>query len=151
MPERDVGEFESFVRAARPRLIRALAGCRGPEAVDAAAEALTYAWEHWVEVSGMANPVGFLYRVGQSRSRPRRVPLLSPPAGIGVPEVEPALVPALLGLPESQRVAVWLVHACGWTYAEVAEAMGTSVSMVGNHVSRALERLRAALEVNSRA
>ena len=115
------------------------------------AEALTYAWEHWAEVRQMTNPVGYLYRVGQSRSRPRRVPVLPAPAEIGVPEVEPGLVPALLRLPDTQRTAVWLVHACGWSYAEVAEAMGTTVSMVGNHVSRALERLRHSLEVNTRA
>ena len=99
----------------------------------------------------MTNPVGYLYRVGQSRSRPRRVPVLPAPAEIGVPEIEPGLVPALLRLPDTQRTAVWLVHACGWSYAEVAEAMGTTVSTVGNHVSRALERLRDSLEVNTRA
>ena len=151
MPELDACEFEDFVRKARPRLLRALAGCRGADAVDAAAEALTYAWEHWAEVRQMTNPVGYLYRVGQSRSRPRRVPVLPAPAEIGVPEVEPGLVPALLRLPDTQRTAVWLVHACGWSYAEVAEAMGTTVSTVGNHVSRALERLRDSLEVNTRA
>ena len=123
----------------------------GGDAVDAAAEALTYAWEHWAEVRQMTNPVGYLYRVGQSRSRPRRVPVLPAPAEIGVPEIEPGLVPALLRLPDTQRTAVWLVHACGWSYAEVAEAMGTTVSTVGNHVGRALERLRHSLEVNTRA
>ena len=60
-------------------------------------------------------------------------------------------MPALLELPETQRTAVWLVHACGWSYAEVAEAMDTSTSMVGNHVSRGLARLRDLLEVDSRA
>jgi DNA-directed RNA polymerase specialized sigma24 family protein len=59
--------------------------------------------------------------------------------------------PALAALPETQRTAVWLVHACQWTYAETAEALGTSVSMVGNHVSRALKQLRDHLEVDSRA
>lgn len=66
-----------------------------------------------------------------------------------IPEVEPGLVPALLLLPETQRAAVWLVHACQWRYAEVAEALGTTTSTVGNHVSRALERLRHQLEVDA--
>jgi DNA-directed RNA polymerase specialized sigma24 family protein len=44
-------------------------------------------------------------------------------------------------------MAVWLVHACEWRYAEVAEALGTSASMVGNHVARGMDRLRRELEV----
>jgi DNA-directed RNA polymerase specialized sigma24 family protein len=144
-------EFEEFVVRARPRLLRALAGCRGEDAGEAVAEALAYAWEHWERISTMDNPVGYLFRVGQSRTRRRRKPQLPPPAEIGVPEVEPALVPALLALPETQRTAVWLVHACQWRYSEVAEALGTSVSMVGNHVRRGLGRLRQHLEVDARA
>jgi len=33
------------------------------------AEALAYAWENWDRLSSMKNPVGYLYRVGQSRAR----------------------------------------------------------------------------------
>lgn len=151
MTERDVGGFEDFVRGARPRLLRALAGVRGRDAGEATAEALAYAWEHWTELRRMENPVGYLYRVGVSRTRSRRAPPLPSPAAMGLPEVEPALVPALLRLPATQRTAVWLVHACGWSYAEVAQAMDTTTSMVGNHVSRALGRLRKELEVETRA
>ncbi len=151
MSERGSIEFESFARAARPRLLRALAVVRGDEAADGAAEALAYAWEHWDRVGSMGNPIGYLYRVGQSRTRRRQTPALPPPEAIGLPDVEPALIPALLRLPEAQRTAVWLVHACQWRYAEVAEAMGTTTSMVGNHVARGLARLRQELEVHSSA
>ncbi len=145
-------EFEAFAAEVRPRLVGAFVASRGVEgALDAAAEAIAYAFEHWDRVRVMGNPAGFLYRVGQSKTRQRREPALPTPAVVGVPEVEPALIPALLQLPETQRTAVWLVHACEWQYSEVAEAMGTSVSMVGNHVSRALEALRRLLEVDSRA
>lgn len=148
MDDHLTAEFEHFVEATRPRLVRAFVGCRGVDlAHDAAAEAIAYAWEHWEDVRVMENPAGYLYRVGQSRTRSRRVPTLPAPADVGVPEVEPRLVPSLLALPASQRTAVWLVHACQWSYAEVAEAMGTSTSMVGNHVTRGLGRLRQALEV----
>ena len=142
-------EFDGFVAAIRPRLRRAFVGCRGLDgADDAAAEALAWAWEHWSEVQAMTNPAGYLYRVGQSRTRtPRRVGLLAPEV-FDAPEVEPALIPALLTLPETQRTAVWLVHGCGWKYAEVAEAMETTTSTVGNHVRRALERLRHSLKVD---
>src|SRR6478736_4444430 len=131
--------FEEFVKDSSPRLVRAFVAQRGVEgAADAAAEVMAYAFEHWDRVGQMANPVGYLYRVGQSRTRTRKPPRLPAPSAVGLPDVEPALVPALLELPDTQRTAVWLVHACGWSYADVAEAMGTSTSMVGNHVSRGL-------------
>jgi DNA-directed RNA polymerase specialized sigma24 family protein len=149
---REATDFEAFVANAAPRLVRAFMASRGPDgAADATLEALAYAFEHWEVVRSMDNPVGYLYRVGRSRTRPRRTPRLPRPAAVGLPDVEPALVPALLELPETQRIAVWLVHACEWRYSEVAEAMGTSVSMVGNHVTRGLAKLRSLLEVETDA
>lgn len=145
-------EFDRFVDEVRPRLIRALAGAVGiTDAADAAADAIAYAFEHWDRIRLMTNPAGYLYRVGQSRVRWRRAPVLPPPASIGLPDVEPALIPALRSLPTTQRTAVWLVHACGWQYSEVAEAMGTSTSMVGNHVRRGLDALRRKLGVTTGA
>ena len=57
MAGHEEGEFERFVRNARPRLVRAFAAVRGDEAGEAAAEALAYAWEHWPDVRLMENPV----------------------------------------------------------------------------------------------
>lgn len=151
MRESEARDFEAFARDARPRLVRALAPVRGDLAVDGAAEALAYAWEHWSDVRELANPVGYLYRVGQSRTRARRVPRLPEPEAVGLPDVEPLLIPALLRLPDTQRAAVWLVHACQWRYAEVAEALDTTTSMVGNHVARGMARLREELKVDTRA
>jgi RNA polymerase sigma-70 factor (ECF subfamily) len=145
-------EFDRFVDTVRPRLVRALVGAVGVnDAADAAADAIAYAFEHWDRIQLMDNPAGYLYRVGQSRARRRRAPELPPPASMGLPDIEPGLVPALRSLPTSQRTAVWLVHACGWHYSEVAEAMETSTSMVGNHVSRGLDALRRKLGVTTRA
>ena len=144
--------FEAFVVEVEPRLRRALIGCRGVDvAQEAVAEALAYAWEHWPEVQALDNPAGYLFRVGQSRTRRRAQAQLPAVETLHLPEVEPALVPALLALPERQRSAVWLVHACGWTYSEVGDALGISASAVGTHVGRALERLRRSLEVETRA
>ena len=139
-------EFEDFVRWVRPRLYRAFLGTRGVSgAADAVAEALAWGWEHRSELATMANPAGYLYRVGNSRTRPRRRVVLPAPADVGLPDFEPRLVPALLALPATQRTAVWLVHACAWTYAEAAAAMDTSPSMIGNHVHRAMMKLRSDL------
>jgi RNA polymerase sigma-70 factor (ECF subfamily) len=147
-----VPEFDDFVREVEPRLRRALVGCRGLDgAQEATAEALAYAWEHRARVLAMENPAGYLYRVGQSRTKARRRIALPTPDDLRLPAVEPALIPALLALPEQQRTAVWLVHACAWTYAEAADAMAISRSAVGTHVTRALDALRAALEVDTHA
>lgn len=141
--------FAAFVAEVEPRLRRAFVGWCGVDgAHDATAEALAWAWEHWNEVARLANPAGYLYRVGQSRTRHRKQGLLPAPADLDLPSVEPGLIPALRSLPDQQRTAVWLVHGCGWTYTETAEAMAISASAVGTHVSRALTALRRHLEVD---
>jgi len=141
-------EFEQFVIRTEPRLRRALTGHLAPDAVgDALAEAFAFAWEHRDRIMRMEHPTGYLFRVGQSKARTRKQAFLpwSPPDA--VPHVEPGLVRALAGLSPSQFQAVWLVHACGWTYLETAEALQMSASTVGSHVSRALGHLRQDLGV----
>jgi DNA-directed RNA polymerase specialized sigma24 family protein len=142
--------FEAFYRDAEPRLRRALVASLGPErGRDAVAEALAYAWEHWERVRGMDKPVGYLYRVGQTRSRSRREPVEFPlPAEVGMPWVEPGLAGALARLSENQRVAVVLAHGFGW-HREVGDVLGVAASTVQNHVERGLANLRAALEVST--
>ena len=145
--EETADELARFLNDARPQLVRALLAARGvDDAEDAASEAMVWAVEHQDELATLTNPIGYLYRVAQTRSAPRkRPPNLPQPQPALLPEVEPGLVPALLDLPETQRSAVWLVHACGWTYAEVAEALGVGLSTVGTHVSRGLASLRSAI------
>ncbi len=146
--------FDAYVAAAAPRLRAGLVAAYGSDVgLDAAAEALAYAWEHWDRLSTMTNPSGYLYRVGQSAARRgRRVPpLVPPPSPIDVPEFEPGLLPALQQLSESQRVCVVMVHGFGWGPTEIAELLDVNVSTVRSHVSRALASLREALEVNSHA
>lgn len=148
-----LADFEEFVEMAEPRLRRAFAGIRDHHiAKDAVGAALAWAWETWDHLQGMANPVGYLYRVGQSATRPPQdVTLILPaPPDIGLPHVEPALIPALAALPERQRVAVWLVHGCEWTQREVAEALEISPSTVATHVDRALITLRTALSASNK-
>jgi DNA-directed RNA polymerase specialized sigma24 family protein len=146
-PERDRSQFSAFVAEVEPRLRRALVAAYGPErGRDAAAEALAYAWQHWTEVSSMTNAAGYLYRVGQSRTRPRKDPVVFPPRPEGdAAWVEPELLGSLGALTEAQRTAVVLVHAYGWTHGEVAELTGVSPSSVQTHLDRGLAKLRRAL------
>jgi DNA-directed RNA polymerase specialized sigma24 family protein len=140
--------FEALVERVEPDLRRALAGHVEHSRVDdAVAEALAYAWENRDRVLWMENPTGFLFRVAQSRSRRRREGLIEWAGERELPDVEPGLSSALAGLPPTQASAVWLVHGCGWSYAMVADALDTSTSAVGTHLTRGLERLRQELGV----
>jgi DNA-directed RNA polymerase specialized sigma24 family protein len=137
-------KYRRFVLEAEPKLRRALIAAYGPErGREATCEALAYAWQHWDRVEQMKNPVGYLYRVGQTRSIPRKVrPVFERPDG-SEPLVEPALAAAVAELSERQRVAVLLVHAAGWTIAEVSDLLEINVSTVQRHVDRGLRKLRA--------
>jgi DNA-directed RNA polymerase specialized sigma24 family protein len=143
----DEAEFRAFFSVAEPRLRRALVAAYGPErGREAAAEGLAFAWEHWSELRTMNNPIGYLYRVGQSRTRPRKTRAVFGRPDAREPWVEPGLAAALARLSERQRVAVVLVHGFGWSLREVADLTGIAPTTIQNHVERGLARLRAALE-----
>src|SRR5579862_3704264 len=66
----DTPDFDTFAARCGPDLRRVLVARYGVEVgVEAAADALAYAWERWARVSAMENPTGFLVRVGQSAAR----------------------------------------------------------------------------------
>jgi DNA-directed RNA polymerase specialized sigma24 family protein len=148
----DASDFESFFFAVEPQLRRAHFAVfgleRGPEAT---AEAFAWAWETWPRARNLDRPVGYLFRVGQSKTRRRRFRPVFTPATVDDPLVEPMLGAALAQLSESQRAAVVLVHGFGWTLREVAKLRGVKVTSVQTHLERGLRRLRAALEVTARA
>ena len=140
--------FRLFVETSEPRLRRALVATYGAErGREATAEALAYAWEHWERLRGMQNLAGYLYRVGQSRTRQRKDRQLFARPEHPEPWYEPALVAGLVDLSDRQRTAVVLVHGFGWTMREVAELTGVEVTSVQNHLERGLRKLRAALKV----
>ena len=145
--------FATFFAEAEPRLRRALVARLGAErGREATAEALAWAFEHWAEVEPMANGVGYLYRVGISRTRarkpvePERVAAAAGSAGRQPgDDVDPELWAAVSALTDNQRVAVVLVHAFGWSMKDVAELLEVSVPTVGTHLRRGLEILRRRL------
>jgi RNA polymerase sigma factor (sigma-70 family) len=141
-------EFEAFVHDARMRLRRALVSAVGIDNVDdAVSGALEWACTHRHQLQSMDNPMGYLFRVGQSSVRKRRRVRLVPDESVTLPEVEPGLIPALRSLTPRDRVAVWLAHGCGWTHAEIAQALGVKRTTASTHVSRGMAVLRRRLGV----
>jgi RNA polymerase sigma-70 factor (ECF subfamily) len=98
----------------------------------------------------MANPVGYLYRVGQSavrtQARWQRGPQLPPEhSDDGLPLPDGDLAAALVKLSPDQRAAVMLVHAHGYRYAEAADLLDIPVSTLKNHLHRGARKLRRIL------
>ena len=145
----DQAAFERFVAEAGPRLGRALTALYGFEdGRDATAEALAYAWENWHRLQHISNLPGYLFRVGQTRGRPRHQRVLFDIGADVEHRFEPGLPKALAALSRRQRLAVVLVHGYGYTLREVAELTGVRPTTVQNHLSRGLSRLRSLLGVD---
>lgn len=104
--EQRVDAFTASVEDTEPRLKLALCSAFGLEVgMEATAEALAFAWEHWDRVATKPNPAGYLFGVGNTarRSTRQRSPVLPPVAQTGMPLVEPDLPHALEDLSERQR------------------------------------------------
>lgn len=148
---RAADSYSNLVASLEPRLRRALTSAFGLEAGrDAAAEALAYGWQHWDRISGMKNPSGYLFRVGQNAARKmsrRSTPFGRVDVGASEPWVETRFGEAWLGLSERQRVVMGLVHGFDWTLGEVAELLGVSKGTIQSYERRALQKLRRELGV----
>lgn len=144
--------FDAFFESAAPRLRLALVAQFGPErGAEAAQEAMVYAWEHWPKLQVMANPAGYLFRVGQNAARRAKSPK-APPVDVPTdytPAVEPGLAAGLDRLSDRQRTAVILIKGFSWTLEEVAELLEIRPSTVQRHVTRAMEKLRQELGVGT--
>lgn len=143
--------YDEFVRDVGDRLRAALVSAYGLEVgIEATSEALAYGWEAWDRLQTMNNPVGYLYRVGQTAAAKSRRPgpILDRPAPNELPDFEPGLVPALEQLSDQQRVCVLLVHAHGWSQVDAAELLDISPATVRTHLDRGLARLQELLKVS---
>ena len=138
----------AFLADARPRLERALVARFGvDDGLEAAAEAFVFATENWDRLRAMANPVGYLYRVGQSRGmrlrgRWRQTGLLIHEPVTTDTIVDLDLQRALMRLRPEQRIAIVLIHSHGYSYREAAEVLEIPVTTITNHVNRGMTRLR---------
>lgn len=137
-------------------LRRALIAYYGTEVgTEAWAEAMVVAWERRDELTTMSNPVGFLFRVGQSKARPhvrwasRRATFSSHhDAHHLIDESLTEVFEALAALRPRQHAAVLMVTAYGFSYRHTAEVLGVSEAAVTNHVHRGLAALRRSLDTD---
>lgn len=150
--------FETFAATVGRRVERALVAAYGVEiGVEAAADAMTVAWERWPELSAMTNPAGYLFRIGQSKARKhvrwargRATFPSSSKSAIAFGSDNAALLDvsaALSRLKREQRLVVVLVRSYGFSYAETAEVLGVTEAAVGTHLRRGMAALRQLLEV----
>jgi RNA polymerase sigma factor (sigma-70 family) len=148
-------EYERVVAPVLGRVHRGLIVRFGIEVgSDVFAEVNAWAWEHVDHVVHVANPAGYLFRVGQSAARRHhrwqrdRHPFPASPRWIAdvAPELDDDLLAALRKLKPPQRVAVLLVHGYSYTYREVAELLRISEAAVTNHIHRGLAELRHLLQ-----
>lgn len=146
--------FEDFFESVEPSLRLALVGAFGPDlGRESAAEALAWGWQNWEQLQAMANPAGYLYRIGRNSALKevhlqRRHFVETLQHSEELPEYEPMLSQFLADLSEHQRVAVWMVHGMGYAHREVAALLGCATPTVATHVRRALAKLRDSLEVD---
>lgn len=143
--------FEELVELIRLRLRPVLWSRWGVEVgSDVCSEVEEYAWKHHERLLAMSNPLGYLYRVSQSRARRytrwlRRTdfPEHFPDIAHDDPELHDTMQ-LLATLTPDQRSCVLLTHGFGWAYDDVAELLGMTRSAVNNHIHRGMNRVRAA-------
>lgn len=152
-------DISSLIADLQPRLHQAMAARYGPEiGHEAADEAIAWALANPDRMAAVEHPLGYLCRVAQSKARPslrwlaRRSGSLEHDRIVAeeIAPINPELVGALRSLSADQRTAVMLVHAYGWTIAEVAAVRGLPMSSVTNHLRRGLAKLRKTLRETDR-
>ena len=120
-------------------------------AEDVAAEALARACYHWPKIKDLAWRDGWVLRVTTNvaidvvRRRRPNVVVAPVPDSDEATTLRLALVDALRRLPQRQREVVALRYLSDLTEADVAAALGISLSSVKKHTSRALASLRGRL------
>ena len=126
-------------------------------AADVTQEAYVAAYRHRDRFRGDAPSTAWLHRilVNQALAALRKRPAMSPvvdlsplmaPDGAGHSDTRLVLLHALDVLPAQQRAAVILRYYHDYDYASIAQILETTSTNVGAMLSRALDRLKVALE-----
>ncbi len=144
------GTFDSFCAREQATMARALALALDDRELgrDAAAEALTRAWERWDTVASYGNPAGWVYRVGlnwgRSRLRKRRreiVSALVPERPQREVEDDDRVAAAIALLSHDHREVVVAKYYLDWSEADIAAALDIPAGTVKSRLHRALAHL----------
>lgn len=159
--------FETLFGSLYPHLVRYLEGMTGDGdlAQDLAQEAFLRLWERGPEGPETASKV-WLFRVATNLARdqarmertrhrilgalPSPPPIPSPEGEVERRQVAEAVHRVLKGLSPRDRALLLLRHE-GFTYREVAEAVGVAPGSVGTLLARAQRRFVRALETGEGA
>jgi len=159
----ELSDFGAFYERTYDRAYRTALGIvRDPAlAADVTQEAFVAAYRHRHRYRGEAPSTAWLHRivVNQALAALRRRRTTSPvdlspwtaPDAAGATVARMALLQALDVLPARQRAAVVLRYYHDYDYATIARILNTTSTNVGAMLSRALDRLKAALEPESGA
>jgi len=149
--------FEDWYRGTHPRVVGVVAALTGRRdvAIDATDEAFVRAWARWERVSKMEAPEAWTVKVALNLVRRALRHAAQDATPVSVPEPAPATDPELWELVRSlsgqQRTAVVLRHIGGFSYAEIAQAMGVREGTVGSTLHAGHERLRELLVTDEEA
>lgn len=155
----EISDFSGFYERTYQAAYRTALGIvRDPAlATDVTQDAYVAAYRHRDRFRGEAPSTAWLYRivVNQALAALRRQRASSPvvdlspsmaPDSAGHSVARLALLQALDRLPAQQRAAVVLRYYHDFDYATIAQILDTTSTNVGAMLSRALDRLKVALE-----
>jgi len=138
MPE----SFEAFFEEHSPKVFGAMCLMCGnrQEAEEITQDAFLKIWERWDRVSGLEDPVGFVFRTAMNvfRDRARRATLAARRTlgladrtdDLAAVEDRSDLVSAMRSLTPNQRAALVLTGYLGYTSEEAADVLGIRASTV---------------------
>jgi len=172
MPERIVGSdaslddleasrtFEAFYQAEAQTLFRRLWLVTGnrAEAEELMQDAFLIVWQRWDRVTGMDDPVGYLYRTAMNLFRKRyRRTMLAVRRTVGLAPSTDDFSDAddrhvvrhvLAGLPPRQRAALVLTELLGFTSKEAGEALGVTDATIRSLTRHGRDAFRKVMEVD---
>jgi RNA polymerase sigma-70 factor, ECF subfamily len=149
-------DFDDFYGATSQRVVRYAYALTGniADAQDVAQEAFARAWQRWDRVGACDSPEAWVRRVttnlAASQFRRRRTARAAAPQLMAahVPEISPdsvALVAALRGLPERQRVVLVLHYLADLPVGQIAAELRCPVGSVKGWLSRGRVAMAAAI------
>jgi len=157
---RQLPSFEAFFRRHERDIFGYLWRMTGDEqaAYDLSQETFVRAWQHFDRIASYERPGGWLFRVATNLALTHQKRAAAPvgaaqPFSMGndpsvsdpawrLAESE-AIRATLLALPPQQRAALVLREVCGFSCAEVAEALGITLAAAKMTLSRGREAFRA--------